>query len=392
LRGGNPARRTEHDDRALGQPQPARGRAKKQRSTTARNVRRSLKIIAFLFVFNFFVLPAVGGVRNAIDQLLQLDPWFLVLGVGLQLLALLAYAQLMRVSLPHCDLGLFRMLRINLATKSLTNVVPGGSAAGSALSYRLLVTSSVDPPDAGFAVAACGVVSAVVLNLILWVALLLSLPFHGVNALYGFAAIAGVLVMALAAALVYGLLRGRERANRALRAITSRLRFIDPERATAVVEQVADRLGEIIRDRELVVRAGVWASLNWLLDALSLWVFIRAYGQTTNLIGLLVAFGLANVLAVIPITPGGLGIIEGVLVPTLVGFGVGGTAAGLGVATYRLASFWLPIPLGGIAYLTVRRDLRPVRLRDAAVEAYGSGETGIDWAERYGHRRPAEYT
>jgi uncharacterized protein (TIRG00374 family) len=177
-----------------------------------------------------------------------------------------------------------------------------------------------------------------------------------------------------------------------LRAITSRLRFIDPERATAVVEQVADRLGEIIRDRDLVVRAGIWASLNWLLDALSLWVFIRAYGDTTNLIGLLVAFGLANVLAVIPITPGGLGIIEGVLVPTLVGFGVGGTAAGLGVATYRLASFWLPIPLGGIAYLTVRRDLRPVRLRDAAVEAYGSGETGIDWAERYGHRRPAEYT
>jgi hypothetical protein len=60
------------------------------------------------------------------------------------------------------------------------------------------------------------------------------------------------------------------------------------------------------------------------------------------------------VLAVIPLTPSGLGVIEGVLIPTLVGFGVPRETAILGVLGYRLVNFWLPIPVGGIAYLSLR--------------------------------------
>ncbi len=389
MSGDGPEGRTTRNRRP---PRSARAARARERSAANRNARRTAKIALFVIAFYYFALPAIGGVRDAINRLGKVQPLFLVLGVGLEIAALLAYAQLMRVSMPRCDLGLFRVFRINLATKSLTNLVPGGSAAGSALGYRLLVTSGVEGTDAGFAIAATGVVSACVLNVILWVALLLSLPFHGINVLYGIAAVAGVVVIAFAAGLVFALMRGRVRAHRVLHAITSRLRFVDSERAAEVVEQVAARLRDVISDRELVERAAVWATLNWLLDAASLWVFVRAFGEASNVLGLLIAFGLANVLAVIPITPGGLGIIETVLVPTLVGFGVGRTVAALGVASYRLAQFWIPIPIGGVAYLTVRRDLRPVRLRDAAAQAYDTHEGQLDWAERYGRRRPADYT
>ena len=43
------------------------------------------------------------------------------------------------------------MFRIQMSTKALSNIVPGGSAAGSALGYRLLTLSGVTGPDAGFA-------------------------------------------------------------------------------------------------------------------------------------------------------------------------------------------------------------------------------------------------
>ena len=66
------------------------------------------------------------------------------------------------------------------------------------------------------------------------------------------------------------------------------------------------------------------------------------------------SYGLANVLGAIPITPGGLGIIEGVLTPSLVGFGVPRAAAVLGVLSWRLVNFWLPIPVGGLSYLSFR--------------------------------------
>ena len=75
--------------------------------------------------------------------------------------------------------------------------------------------------------------------------------------------------------------------------------------------------------RPLAAQAGgaCGPSLNWLLDAASLWVFVRAFGGALDIDALLVAFGLANIFAVIPITPGGLGIVEGVYIPTLIGFG-----------------------------------------------------------------------
>ncbi len=365
---------------SAGEPTP------EHRGAARRRIKRSLKIIFFVIAFNYFGLPAIAGVRNAVHKLAEVNlPW-LALAIGLQIIGLLAYAQLMRVALPPGRIGLFRLFRIQLATKSINNTVPAGSAAGAALGYRLLTTSGVDGPDAGFALAATGLVSACVLNLILWVALLLTLPFHGVSVLYGIIAMLGVIVLLFAAGLMFALIKGRERATRILRAITGRIRFIDADRISEIVEQVAGRLGEIVNDKELLERAAIWATLNWLLDAASLFVFVRAFGEWANVVGLLVAFGLANVLAVIPITPGGLGYVEATLAGTLVGFGVTRDVAVLAVPIYRLAQFWFPIPLGGIAYLTVRRDQRPGKLRDAGMRAYERPDSRFDWAEEYGHR------
>ena len=58
--------------------------------------------------------------------------------------------------------------------------------------------------------------------------------------------------------------------------------------------------------------------------------------------------------APIPITPGGLGFVEAGLVGTLALAGVGAGQAGLATLYYRLIAFWLPIPLGGLAYLVFR--------------------------------------
>ncbi|HEY2563078.1 MAG TPA: lysylphosphatidylglycerol synthase domain-containing protein, partial [Acidimicrobiales bacterium] len=67
-------------------------------------------------------------------------------------------------------------------------------------------------------------------------------------------------------------------------------------------------------------------------------------------IDLLVAYGLANILAAIPITHGGLGVVEFVLVSMITGFGPTAGQALSGVLAYRAINFWLPIPIGGIAY------------------------------------------
>jgi uncharacterized protein (TIRG00374 family) len=74
----------------------------------------------------------------------------------------------------------------------------------------------------------------------------------------------------------------------------------------------------------------------------------------------LLAFTAAQVLAQIPVTPGGLGFVEAGLTATLALAGVSGGDAVLATFAYRLFSYWLPLPLGLVGLLLHRRRPSPV--------------------------------
>jgi len=364
-----------------------------------RPIRLTIKVGLFVAALYIFVLPLIPGFRSAIHEITRVDPFFLAVGLALQIAAWFAYSLLTRSSLGEAASGItrWRMFRIQMSTKALSNIVPGGSAAGSALGYRLMTLSGVRGANAGFALATAGLGSAVVLNLIFWTALVVSIPFRGVNAIYVTAALLGLAIMVIVAMLVLGLQHGQGRAEKFLDWLGSKLRF-DPDTAIRGLRQIGIRLEELIADRALLKRVVLWASLNWLLDAASLWVFVRAFDGVLDLDALLIAFGLANIFAVIPITPGGLGIVEGVYIPTLVGFGLSRRVAVVGVASYRLAQLWLPILLGGLFYLSLRvgpwsieRRDRLDRLRDIARRETSESERRIEFALRqWERRRPGE--
>jgi putative heme transporter len=358
--------------------------------------RFTLKLLLFVGICYFALVTVIPGVRKAADELLDINPLLIALGFGLEIAALYSYSLLTRAALGESGrvVSSWRLFRIQMSTKALSSIVPGGSAAGSALGYRLLTLSGVQGPDAGFALATAGMVSAVVLNVIFWVALVISIPLRGVNSGYATAAIFGVIIMGFAAALVFGLLEGQTRAERVVRWIARKLR-LDENRTAAGVRHVAGRLEDLGGDRQLLGRVVGWAAANWLLDAAALWVFLRAFGATVPADVLLVAFGLANVLAVIPITPGGLGVVDVTLTTALVGFGLPRATALLGVGAWRLAQFFFPIVLGGIMYASLRvgpwsihRRERLRRLRDIAAEEASNPERALDFAVRFGRRPP----
>jgi uncharacterized membrane protein YbhN (UPF0104 family) len=119
-------------------------------------------------------------------------------------------------------------------------------------------------------------------------------------------------------------------------------------------------------DRERRDVALLYAVGNWVLDAACLWLCLAAFGVHVAPGLLLTAYGAANLLGLLPITPGGLGVIEGVLMPSLVAFGVSSGVAVLGVLGWRVLQFWLPIPAGGLAYVGLRvSDLRAGRVLSA---------------------------
>jgi hypothetical protein len=355
---------------------------------------RTFQIVLGGFVIYFFVLPLIPGFRNAVNKLHTIDPYLLVAGLGFQGLALLAYSLLTKAALGEegDKISALRLYRIQLSTKALGNIVPGGSAASSALGFRLITMCGISGPDTAFALATAGIGSAVVLNLILWFGLIVSIPTRGVNAGYGTAAVVGIILMAFAAFLIFGLVEGQGRSERMVRAIARRLRF-DEQHAAEVLSHLGARIEDLASDKKLLWRVVGWATANWALDAISLWVFLRAFGGHIGVDGLVVAFGLANVFSVVPITPGGLGLVEGIYIPMLVGFGLTKPTATVGVLSYRVAQYWMPIVVGWACYLSLRlgpwsvdRKHRLEPLPKLATSQTQRGLTTVDWVEKFAPR------
>jgi uncharacterized membrane protein YbhN (UPF0104 family) len=149
-----------------------------------------------------------------------------------------------------------------------------------------------------------------------------------------------------------------------------------PLRAVAALARLLDRLllrrlrhpldvatGDLARGRrDLRDRLeGRWtmalacSAANWLLDFAALGLALMAVDAGISIGLALVAFVTAAVLRMIPITPGGLGFVEGGLTSVLTIAGLPALGALVVVLAYRAASFWLPIPVGGVAYLFHRR-------------------------------------
>jgi uncharacterized protein (TIRG00374 family) len=372
---------------------PAISRQKSDVKPRIRPVRFGIKIMLGALVV-YFAVALLPKFREAASELRDVNPILIIVGFGLELAALFFYSLLTRAALGEAGdhLSSMRMFRIQLSTKALTNVVPGGNAAGSALGYRLLTLSGIRGPDAGFALATAGIGSAVVLNLVFWLGLVVSVPRRGVNPYYGGAALAGIIIIGIAGFLLIAIMEGQGRAERVIRWFARRLRT-DEDQMAAALRQIATRLEELISDRALLKRVVLFALLNWLFDAAALWVFLRAFGGSLEIDALIVAFGLANLLAAIPVTPGGLGYVDAAYVLTLVGFGLTENSATLGVAAYRFAQFFFPIFLGALAYASLRigpwkieRRDRLARLGELARSEPAKGESKIDFALRFGRR------
>jgi len=85
---------------------------------------------------------------------------------------------------------------------------------------------------------------------------------------------------------------------------------------------------------------------------------LAAVGARPNPGLVLLAFAAGQVLAMIPITPGGLGFVEAGLTGVLALAGVSAGDAVLATLSYRLVSFWMPLPSGLVSYAIFRRRYR----------------------------------
>ncbi|MGA7833733.1 MAG: YbhN family protein, partial [Acidimicrobiales bacterium] len=93
----------------------------------------------------------------------------------------------------------------------------------------------------------------------------------------------------------------------------------------------------------------------------SLLAILNATGTRPNPSLVLLAYAATAVLALLPITPGGLGLVEASLSGLLVLADVPSANAVVATLAFRLGSYWLPTIAGGVCYWLYRRRYGPLR-------------------------------
>jgi uncharacterized protein (TIRG00374 family) len=257
----------------------------------------------------------------------------------------------------------FDVASAQLAGVAASRVLPGGAASGGVVQARLLIQSGWTAPAVARALTAVGLLSTGVL---------LSLPILTVPALVIGPPPArqlqlGLVVSLVLAVVIVGLgvamltwtpfvtFVGRM-AGRVLGRIR---RTVTADRAAEVLVAQRDRVAEVFDLRWM--RALGAAAANRVLDYGALVSALHAVGVEARPSEVLLAYVVSMALAMIPITPGGLGFVETGLTALLVLVGASADQAVLATLLYRLVSFWLPIPVGVLAWAgwSIRRRAQP---------------------------------
>jgi uncharacterized protein (TIRG00374 family) len=127
-------------------------------------------------------------------------------------------------------------------------------------------------------------------------------------------------------------------------------------RLGAALRQVLTTLRQARRVRWVDWNLALIATLaKWALDAASLFAACEAFDIRINFLQLSAVYLGMQLIRQLPLTPGGVGVIEVALLAALVSAGAPEAAATAAVLIYRLFSAWLLIPIGYLAMAVMSR-------------------------------------
>jgi uncharacterized protein (TIRG00374 family) len=331
--------------------------------TPSRHARRRivlrLLVLAVTGIALYLVLPGLIAMFGSLPQLEAVFPaWFVPIFV-LEAAAFACIWALMRIAL-HTDKW-FDIACAQLTGNALSHALPGGAATGGATMYQMLTRAGFDGATTSTALTAVGLLST---------ATLFALPVLALPAIvFGLAVRSELLQGALlGGALGIFLLTGASILLVSDRVVRNVGKVLDWSvqrvlRRPAPDPSMSQRLVEA-RDFVRNALAESWkqavpAALgNQLFDFLALYVALFAVGSRVDPVLVLLAFVAGSALAMIPITPGGLGFVEAGLTGVLTLAGVTPEHAVLATLLYRLFSYWLPLPAGLVASILFRRRHR----------------------------------
>ncbi len=329
-----------------------------------RAVIRGVGLVAVGAVAVAVLRGRVPDLRDVLPALRGADPGWLALAVAAQLASIEMFARQQRSLLRAFGVSLSagRSRAITYARTAISVTMPAGSVVSAGFAFAQWRARGATRGVATAVMVLSGIAS-----------------FAGLAGLYlvGSGAAVAVRPAALGAASppVLAASAGALGAAILLPALIRRARRTRPTPRTTISPAAPPSTGSALRPwsmdglrsaavltwraaaaipRRHALAALAFAAVNWLTDLICLAITARALQLRLGLVPVAGVYLAVQIVRQIPLTPGGVGLIETSLLAGLVAAGAGNTDASAVVLTYRLLSCWLIVPVGAATWAMLR--------------------------------------
>jgi putative heme transporter len=256
-------------------------------------------------------------------------------------------------------------MKITQTSTAVANTLPGGAALGAGLQSAMYISYGFLPKDIAISLALTGTWNTFVKLAMPIIALLLLALSGGVGGGLFASSMVGLLVLIGTILVFVIILRSEQGAFAIGRAVGVLLSKLAPLTRRPPKGDWGAIIAEF-RHRTVALLRTCWAQLTvaTIVSHVTLYILLlltlRHVGVSNDEVTwqeVLAAFAFVRLLSAIPITPGGVGVVELGLTATLVTAGGDEAQVVAAVLVFRLLTFVLPIPVGAISYFLWQREV-----------------------------------
>jgi uncharacterized membrane protein YbhN (UPF0104 family) len=326
---------------------------------------RGLALVALVGAGAWYLANRGTELRGAADLLGHVEWWWTAAAVLFEAASMVVFARMQRWLLRAggVRLPMATMVEITLAGNAISATLPGGVAWAAAWAFGQLRRRGVDRFLRVWVFLVAGTVSSFALFVVVALGVLLAGRRGPVADLRWTAlGLAAISVAAVAAALLRRRLRVRSLEDRLVAYSYGHL--VGRRRPAGRARAVLDRILAVHLSRLQWAAVLGLALLNWLYDCCVLVCALKALHMPVPWRDVFVIYGITQIAATVPLTPGGLGVVEGSMAALLTAYGLGTEASLATVVLYRIVSFWGLVPIGWAVWVRLhllQRRGRPGR-------------------------------
>ena len=335
---------------AVQQPRPA---LDKKRSIIMGLI--GLAVLVLIFVK---VIPQIGSYQDAFVAIQAMDATDIALIAATVLIYNVVYGLPFMAATP--GLSYPRAFQLNQGAFAISNGIPAGGAFGLGVQYAMLASYEVPATVATAAIGAVGVWSIFVTLGLPTLGLLAIVASNTIDAgPYVYIGAIGLAVL-VAMIVVFALIMRSERlaerigqvATRLAAPVLRRMSRPDFDAVPMVLKFRTDTVDLVTRRWAAITVAQVSVSLTQFLIFFAALRGVEGTDTTTSVLVAFGAFAVAQIGIMIPITPGGLGTVDALMISLLTAMGVSSGDATAATLVWRAASFVPQIAIGVIALVT----------------------------------------